>query len=73
MRVGPWGGAGQLDCLIRMVVTSLSYSTDLHKFGPFGKENGNHLSLSVAKASFAGFFGRSSKYLDAIGVYLLPR
>ncbi|KAJ0537721.1 putative jacalin-like lectin domain-containing protein [Helianthus annuus] len=56
----------------KLVVTSLSFSTDVNKFGPFGVENGTHFSVPISKARFAGFFGRSSDYLDAIGVYLNP-
>lgn len=54
------------------VVTSLSFATDVNKFGPFGRENGRHFSLPIAKASFAGFFGTSSDYLHGIGAYLRP-
>ncbi|PWA36959.1 jacalin-like lectin domain-containing protein [Artemisia annua] len=56
----------------KLVVTSLAFSTDVNKFGPFGRENGTHFSLPISKASFAGFYGRSSDYLHAIGVYLKP-
>ncbi|CAI9296858.1 unnamed protein product [Lactuca saligna] len=56
----------------KIVVTSLSFATDVNKFGPFGRENGTHFSLPISKASFAGFYGRSSDYLHAIGVYLRP-
>ncbi|KAI7728126.1 hypothetical protein M8C21_011005 [Ambrosia artemisiifolia] len=54
------------------VVTSLSFSTDVNKFGPFGTESGTHFSVPISKARFAGFYGRFSDYIDAIGVYLNP-
>ncbi|KAI3733867.1 hypothetical protein L6452_13325 [Arctium lappa] len=56
----------------QMVVTSLSFSTEVNKFGPFGRENGTHFSIPISKASFAGFYGRSGDYLHAIGVYIKP-
>ncbi|XP_071742626.1 mannose/glucose-specific lectin-like [Rutidosis leptorrhynchoides] len=56
----------------RVVVTSLSFATDVNKFGPFGTENGTHFSLPISKATFAGFYGRASDYVHAIGVYLKP-
>ncbi|KAI3779059.1 hypothetical protein L2E82_08517 [Cichorium intybus] len=56
----------------KIVVTSLAFTTNVNKFGPFGRENGTHFSLPISKASFAGFYGRSSDYLHAIGVYLRP-
>nr|XP_043613897.1 mannose/glucose-specific lectin-like [Erigeron canadensis] len=56
----------------RLVVTSIAFATAVNTFGPFGRENGTHFSVPISKASFAGFYGRSSDYLHAIGVYLKP-
>ncbi|KAI3730646.1 hypothetical protein L1987_61818 [Smallanthus sonchifolius] len=56
----------------KLVVTSLSFSTGVNKFGPFGRENGTHFSVPISKARFAGFYGRCSDFVVAIGVYLNP-
>lgn len=56
------------------VITSLSFSTNKETiFGPFGTARGTAFSLMVNDHSFIGFHGRSSDWLDAIGVYLQPR
>ncbi|TVU51440.1 hypothetical protein EJB05_02871 [Eragrostis curvula] len=53
------------------IINSLKLVTNVKTYGPFGRENGTPFSVPVQSGSgVAGFFARSGKYLDAIGVYV---
>ncbi|XP_052136620.1 disease resistance protein RGA5-like isoform X3 [Oryza glaberrima] len=55
------------------VVTSLQLVTNLRSYGPFGQAKGTKFRTRVKQnGSIVGFFGRSTIYLDAIGVYVRP-
>jgi hypothetical protein len=57
------------------VVSAIKLVTNVKTFGPFGKgKDGTMFSVPVQGGSgIATFFGRSGKYLNAIGVYVAPR
>lgn len=55
-----------------VVVRSLSFESNRQKYGPFGTEQGTPFSLPISGGKLVGFHGRSSWYLDAIGVYVMP-
>ncbi|CAI0436001.1 unnamed protein product [Linum tenue] len=58
------------------LVRSIVLQSNRRKYGPFGIQQGTHFSVPVAGAKVVGFHGRSSWYLDSIGVHLkhfLPR
>jgi hypothetical protein len=55
------------------VINSIKLVTNVKTYGPFGLENGTSFSVPVqGNSGVAGFFGRSGKFLDAIGVYVHP-
>ncbi|XP_038991390.1 jacalin-related lectin 3-like [Hibiscus syriacus] len=54
----------------RKVVTSLTLYTSRGKYGPFGEEKGTFFTSTVTEGKVVGFHGRSSTYLDAIGVHM---
>ncbi|XP_034606764.1 disease resistance protein Pik-2 isoform X3 [Setaria viridis] len=55
------------------VITSFTLVTNLCSYGPFGQPSGTPFHTRVDRTgSIVGFFGRSGKYLDAIGVYVRP-
>ncbi|CAN6319698.1 unnamed protein product [Urochloa humidicola] len=52
-------------------VTSLTFVTNLSKYGPFGDVDGTPFSVPVRDGgSIVGLFGRDWGYIDAIGVYV---
>lgn len=55
-----------------VIVRSLSFESNKKKYGPFGIEQGMPFSLPTSGGKLVGFHGRSSWYLDAIGVYVMP-
>lgn len=63
---GPVGEGGPV------IVRSLIFESNRMKFGPFGHERGVPFSLPVTGGKLVGFHGRSSLYLDSIGVYVKP-
>lgn len=52
------------------VVKSLTFHTSRRKFGPFGEELGTYFTSGTTEGKVVGFHGRSSIYLDAIGVHM---
>lgn len=52
------------------VIHSLTFHTSRRKYGPFGEESGTYFSSGTTEGKVVGFHGRSSKYLDAIGVHM---
>ncbi|XP_044474537.1 jacalin-related lectin 3-like isoform X1 [Mangifera indica] len=53
-------------------VRSLTFQSNRKTYGPFGIEQGTYFSLPMTGGKIVGFHGRSSWYLDAIGIYLKP-
>ncbi|TXG69204.1 hypothetical protein EZV62_004139 [Acer yangbiense] len=56
------------------VVETLYFKTNLKNYGPFGGTNPNRLegspfNVPLEDREIAGFFGRASNFIDAIGVY----
>ncbi|KAG6598470.1 Pentatricopeptide repeat-containing protein, partial [Cucurbita argyrosperma subsp. sororia] len=54
----------------QQVIKSLTFYTSRGKFGPFGEEIGNFFTSTTTEGKVVGFHGRSSLYLDAIGVHM---
>ncbi|KAL4573073.1 hypothetical protein LXL04_019866 [Taraxacum kok-saghyz] len=55
-----------------VVISSLSFKTDLGIHGPFGSPTETVFSLPWNKGSLVGFYGLAGYYIDSIGVYLKP-
>lgn len=52
------------------VIRSLTFYTSRGKYGPFGEEKGTYFTSPKTDGKVVGFHGRSSMYLDAIGVHM---
>ncbi|XP_057766040.1 jacalin-related lectin 3 [Salvia miltiorrhiza] len=52
------------------VIQSLTFHTSRRKYGPFGEESGTYFASGTTEGKVVGFHGRSSTYLDAIGVHM---
>ena len=52
------------------VIRSLTFYTSRGKYGPFGEEMGTFFTSTTTEGKAVGFHGRSSSYLDAIGVHM---
>lgn len=63
------GYYGPVNCGNMMVVRSLTFHTSRGTYGPFGEETGTYFTSGVTDGKVVGFHGRSSMYLDAIGVH----
>lgn len=55
-----------------VLVRSLVFESNKRKYGPFGLQQGTHFSLPMTGGMIAGFHGRSSWFLESIGVHLKP-
>ncbi|XP_054804790.1 mannose/glucose-specific lectin-like isoform X2 [Prosopis cineraria] len=56
-----------------MVITSLSFTTNITTYGPFGTASGTSFSSMPAQGGVvAGFHGRDGYYIDAIGIHVKP-
>ncbi|OVA06186.1 Mannose-binding lectin [Macleaya cordata] len=54
-------------------IRSLTFESNRKTYGPFGTQQGtHHFSFPMTGCKIVGFHGRSSWYLNAIGVYLKP-
>lgn len=51
-------------------IRSLTFHTSRGKYGPFGEEVGTFFTSTTTEGKVVGFHGRSSLYLDAIGVHM---
>ncbi|KAL3616911.1 hypothetical protein CASFOL_039305 [Castilleja foliolosa] len=54
------------------LVSSLEIHTNRTRYGPFGSVSGEKFRFNAEGGVITGFHGRSSTYLDAIGVFLRP-
>ncbi|XP_017241773.1 jacalin-related lectin 3 isoform X1 [Daucus carota subsp. sativus] len=52
------------------VIKSLTLYTSRKKYGPFGEEKGTFFTSAKTEGKVVGLHGRSSMYLDAIGVHM---
>lgn len=52
------------------VIKSLTFYTSRKKYGPFGEEKGTFFTSAKTEGKVVGLHGRSSMYLDAIGVHM---
>ncbi|KAJ6434360.1 hypothetical protein OIU84_017961 [Salix udensis] len=55
-----------------LVITSLSFITNLTTYGPFGTAPGESFSIPIADSAVVGFHGRCGSYLDALGIFVIP-
>ncbi|KAF7816113.1 jacalin-related lectin 3-like [Senna tora] len=53
-----------------IVMKSLTFYTSRGKYGPYGEEVGKFFTSTTTEGKVVGFHGRSSLYLDAIGVHM---
>ncbi|XP_051150763.1 jacalin-related lectin 3 isoform X2 [Andrographis paniculata] len=52
------------------VIQSLSFHSSRKTYGPFGEQLGTYFESGTTQGKVVGFHGRSSVYLDAIGVHM---
>ncbi|KAK3231688.1 hypothetical protein Dsin_003569 [Dipteronia sinensis] len=52
------------------VIKSLTFYTSRGKYGPFGEEVGTYFTSTMTEGKVVGLHGRSSIYLDAVGVHM---
>ncbi|GAV83453.1 Jacalin domain-containing protein, partial [Cephalotus follicularis] len=55
-----------------LVITSLSFETNLTTHGPFGSLSGTSFSIPMEGSVVVGFHGTSGHYLDSLGIYITP-
>ncbi|XP_077223183.1 agglutinin-like [Tasmannia lanceolata] len=55
------------------LVRSLTFQTNLCKYGPYGSQSGTHFSFPMKNGVITGFHGRAGKFLNSIGVYAKSR
>lgn len=55
-----------------LCIRSLTFVSNLKKYGPYGVEQGTYFSSPMNEHNIIGFYGRSGWYLDAIGAHLKP-
>ncbi|KAG6483298.1 jacalin-related lectin 3-like [Zingiber officinale] len=65
-----FGYYGSLSSGSAIIIKSLTFESNLSKYGPFGFERGMYFSFPMSSGKIVGFLGRASWYLDSIGFYL---
>ncbi|XP_038716895.1 jacalin-related lectin 3-like isoform X3 [Tripterygium wilfordii] len=55
-----------------VLVRALTFQTNRKNYGPFGMQLGTYFSFPITGGKVVGFHGRSSWFLDSVGVYLKP-
>lgn len=55
-----------------LIVRSLVLESNRKRYGPFGIQQGTPFTFPVTGGKVVGFHGRSSFYIDSIGVYMKP-
>lgn len=55
-----------------VVIRSLTFHSNLKRYGPYGKEEGKFFWYPSSGTRIIGFYGRAGQHLDAIGVYTEP-
>ncbi|KAH6824943.1 hypothetical protein C2S53_008206 [Perilla frutescens var. hirtella] len=53
-------------------IQSLKFKTNRAEYGPFGSGSGTRFSFQAKDGMITGFHGRAGRYLDAIGVCIVP-
>ncbi|KAK7301735.1 hypothetical protein RJT34_12607 [Clitoria ternatea] len=53
-----------------IIIKSLTFYTSRGQYGPFGDEVGKYFTSTITEGKIVGLHGRSSMYLDAIGVHM---
>lgn len=67
--IGVSGSTGPHNTVLE-AITSLTFVTNARSYGPFGNGRGTPFHIPIqSNDCIVGFFGRSGKFLDAIGVY----
>ncbi|KAF5731592.1 mannose/glucose-specific lectin-like isoform X3 [Tripterygium wilfordii] len=56
-----------------LVITSLSFITNLTTHGPIGTASGTSFSIPIESSYIIGFHGKAGYYLDSIGIHVKPR
>ncbi|XP_035843042.1 agglutinin [Helianthus annuus] len=56
-----------------IIVMSICFVTNQNRYGPFGTNSGTVFTNDGNGGMIVGFHGRANKYLDAIGVYVMPK
>jgi len=70
--IGVSGSIGTFNSQLN-VITSLTFVTNARSYGPFGKGRRTSFHIPMqGNGCIVGFFGRSGRYLNAIGVYTNP-
>ncbi|XP_020257669.1 jacalin-related lectin 3 isoform X1 [Asparagus officinalis] len=64
------GYYGSVSVSSPVVIRSLTFTSNIAKYGPFGLEQGIHFSFPMIGDKIVGFHGSSGRYLDSIGFYL---
>ncbi|XP_073005141.1 jacalin-related lectin 3 isoform X1 [Typha latifolia] len=64
------GHYGPLSNGTAVIIRSLTFETNLSKYGPFGFEQGTFFSFPMSGGKIVGFHGTSGWYLDSIGFHL---
>nr|KAJ0226069.1 hypothetical protein LSAT_V11C100007970 [Lactuca sativa] len=64
--IGQFGGS--------TVVMSLCFRTNQIRYGPYGNsDKGIPFSYDGKDGMIVGFYGRAGKYIDSIGIYVIPK
>lgn len=53
------------------IVSSLTFYTNLKKYGPFGVETGTKFASDIG-SRVIGFYGRAGNMLDSLGIITVP-
>ncbi|KAG5543198.1 hypothetical protein RHGRI_016072 [Rhododendron griersonianum] len=53
----------------QVVITSLSFVTNVSEYGPFGSKLGTFISTLVENGCMVGFHGRAGEFINSIGFY----
>ncbi|KAF7141557.1 hypothetical protein RHSIM_Rhsim06G0033000 [Rhododendron simsii] len=57
----------------QVVITSLSFVTNVTEYGPFGSKLGTFISTLVENGSMVGFHGRAGDFINSVGFYTHPK
>lgn len=56
------------------MLMSLSFHTNQIRYGPYGNsDKGIPFSYDGKDGMIVGFYGRAGKYIDSIGIYVIPK
>ncbi|KAF5202819.1 Jacalin-related lectin [Thalictrum thalictroides] len=66
------GYYGRLNPNDPVTLRSLTFVTNVTKYGPIGPEDGAYFTLPMEGGVITGFHGKCGGQLDSIGVYIMP-